>query len=167
MDAASAALEVAPVRTMADLLEFMVACTVLTRNGDGDIGVTRYALNPHAALPAEVLPLSNDQKAAEDALRWSHLYEPIAQQIIGLFKPGESGQVDVIRTSLQSLAERLGADTETARAGLGELLQEPDFTSNCNPERILDHQIFEVRVDWPTFRQTRLPMRLTGPSSSE
>jgi uncharacterized protein DUF6042 len=116
MDAASAALGVAPVRTMADLLEFIVVCTVLTAAGEQ--GQRRYALNPQAALPAEVLPLAGDDQAAEDQARWQRNHEPAAQGIIGPFRLGDTGRPDVMRANLRALATVLGINTETARAML-------------------------------------------------
>ncbi len=165
MDAASADLGLAPVRTMADVLEFMVACTVLTCAADG--GSTRYALNPRAALPTEVLTFSDGERAAEDNLRWSQLHTPVAQDIMGLFEPDDPGRIHVINTSLRLLATELDADIETVRAGLAVLLQEPDFTASRDPERIPDHEMFEIRVDWSTFIRTRISVRLCGLDDGE
>ena len=110
MDADSAALGVAPVRTMADLLEFMVACTVVTAAGEHN--QTRYVLNPQALPPAEVLPRSGDgQPASDQACGWRQ-HELPAQDTIGLLTPGDTGRADILRANLRALAHVLDLGTE-------------------------------------------------------
>jgi hypothetical protein len=53
-DTYSWALGVEPVRTMGQVLDYMVACGVMIVRDDGDEPV--YELNPEAALPSEVFP---------------------------------------------------------------------------------------------------------------
>ena len=161
VDAAAESMGVQPVRTLFDALEYMVACNVVTRSiADGE---TWFALNPGAPLPTEVLPMTADEQAAEDSLRWRHLNEPHVQDIIGLFHPGDADPPTMRRTSLQKLARELRLDVETTRIALACLLQDPDFTASRNPETVLDHEVFEIRVDWETFNRTRFSVRFTMP----
>jgi hypothetical protein len=110
MDADCAALGVAPVRTMADLLEFMVACTVVTAAGEH--GQTRYALNPQAPRPAEVLPHSGSDQAASDQARRRRQHELAAQDTTEPLAPGGTGRADVLRANLLALARVLDLGTE-------------------------------------------------------
>lgn len=112
MDRVSAALGVAPVRTMADLLEFMVACTVLTASAQH--GQRRYALNPQAPPPAEGLPPSGDDPAAGQA-RGRRPHQSAPQGTTGPSWPGDTGQDGVMRANLRALAHVLGIDTDAAR----------------------------------------------------
>jgi hypothetical protein len=148
------ALGVPPVHTMGDLLEFMVACTLLACYDDGIM--RRYALNPRAALPGEVLPLSADKRAEEDELRWHFLHQPTAKVIIALFQPDAEHRPNVKRTSLRQLARELNVDVETTRAGLTTLLSEGDFSTNQDPERVPENETIEISVDWEKFTQIRL-----------
>ena len=158
MDGYSVALSVAPVRTMGDLLDFMVACGVLAEQGTPD--ETRYEINPAAPLPSEVLPLSNEERAAEDRRRWADLHEPTAQKIIELFHDDEDEpNAERRRTSLQRLAREIGTDVESARAGVLNLLQDGDFTATVDVERAAEHKVFELVVDWDRFHATRIQLR--------
>jgi hypothetical protein len=148
------ALGLPPVQTMGDLLEFMVACTLLTCTEDGP--VRRYAFNPHAVLPGEVLPLSESKQAEEDALRWRFLHEPTAHAIIELFHPDSDYRPDAKQTSLRQLARELDIDIETARAGLATLLMDGEFTASHDPERTAEDECIEITVDWVKYHQTRL-----------
>lgn len=84
-DVYSQALGIAPVRTMADVLQYMIACGVVIERTKGEDVV--YDLNPDGELPAEVLPLSDEDRAKEDSLRWQDVHEATAQSIIRLFDP--------------------------------------------------------------------------------
>jgi hypothetical protein len=114
---------------MGELVDFMVACRVLSTSGSGN--ETRYEINPAAPLPSEVLPLSDEERADEDRRRWAELHEPAAQKIIGLFHEGEAN-TERRQTSLQRLAREIGMDVESARAGVLNLLQDGDFTATVN-----------------------------------
>jgi hypothetical protein len=164
LDRYSQRLGLAPVRTIGDLLELMVACRLLTRTGEGAEAVLDF--NPAAPLPAEVLPLTAEERAKEDQLRWRSAYEPIAGSIIGLFEPDAEVRPDRLRTSLQRLARQLEVDAESARAGVLLLLEDGDFTANRDVERLAEHQVFELAVDWETFDRDRMHFRLTAPGSA-
>lgn len=89
-------------------------------------------------------------------MRWRELYEPVAQDIIRLFKPDSDLPLEVMRTSLQRLARELGIDIDTARAGLAVLVGEPDFSANRDPELIAEHAVIEISVDWEVFAEHRI-----------
>ena len=82
----------------------MSACGVVLRQ-QSSAEVT-YELNPNVALPAEVLPLSEEAKRREDELRWVGLHESTAQEIIRLFDPDGEHPLGYKRTSLQTSGPR-------------------------------------------------------------
>lgn len=165
MDAYSTALGVAPVRTLGDLLDFMVACGLVLRQEAG--GDEYYSINASARLPTEVLQMSASDREEEERLRWHLLHEPTAQEIISLFQPDSDTPIDVMQTSLQRLARKLSADVESARAGLAVLLEGPDFTASVTAETAPEHQVFEIRVDWAVFQKTRISIVADhGPDST-
>jgi hypothetical protein len=157
MDRYSAALGVNPVRTMHDLREFMLVCGLWT-SADGPEGI-RYDLNPAAPLPGEVLPLTDEERAEEDQRRWAQLHDPASQQIIRLFHDSnDEPSRDELRTSLQRLARAIGMEVESARAGVVNLLRAGDFRANLDVERVVEHKVFELTVDWERFRSSRIPV---------
>lgn len=161
IDSYATSLGLRPPRTIADLLEYMQACGFLRTDGAGEDLV--YEMNPEVRLPTETLRLDETTRRREDEIRWRMLVEPIAQKMIGLFHPDDEERLDVKRTSLQRLARELDVDVETARAGLSGLLQSPDFTTTADPERVLEHQVFEIHVNWEIFADTRIGIRLALP----
>ncbi|MDQ3150450.1 MAG: DUF6042 family protein [Actinomycetota bacterium] len=144
-DAYSAGLGLGPVRTMGELLQYLIACGVLAEQRDGE--KVMYDLNPDVALPSEVLPLSNEDRATEDTLRWRDVHEATAQSIITLFDPDGDDPPEWKRTSLQRLARELDSDVESVRAGVLNLLNEGDFNTTINVEQAAPHQVFELVVD--------------------
>jgi hypothetical protein len=154
LDGYAVALGVAPVRTMGNVLDFMAACGVLTITGPGEDGL--FNLNPHASLPSEALPIAPEQRRHEDRMRWAPLHAPTVQAITDMFDPDAEQPATVRRTNLERLAQELGTDTETVRAGLVCLLEQPDFTASADIERVREHQVFEITVDWDTFARTRI-----------
>jgi hypothetical protein len=136
-DGYARALGLEPVGTMGGVLDYMLAAgVVVQRQEDGRVV---YALNPDVGLPSEVLPLSEEDRAAEDSLRWRDVHESTAQAIIRLFQPDGEEPLDRKRTSLTRLARELDSDFESARAGVLNLLQEGDFTATIEsrtPRRI-------------------------------
>ena len=165
IDGYSQHLGVAQVRTLADVLELMVACRVLTRTGDAGGAVVDFAFD--APLPAKVLPLSAEEREKEDRLRWRSAYEPVAGSIIGLFDPDAQDRPAQLRTSLQRLARQLDVDAQTARAAALLLLDDGDFTANRDLERIAEHQVFELAADWERFDRERMSVRLAMPEAAE
>ena len=147
----SEALGVAPVRTMGDLLTFMLAAGVVVVVDDA--GVERLTINPAAPLPGEVLPLSDETREREDRIRWEGLHERTAQLIIRQFRPDDEDRLTVVTTSMQRLGRQLGVDIEGARAGLAVLLETGDFTASGEPETVAEHAVFEIRVDWALIRR--------------
>lgn len=110
LDRHAAFFDLAPVRTLGELVELMVACRVLVVDAAG-----RYDLNSAAPLPCEVLPLDADESSREDRLRWSDLHEPTAQAIIRLFRPDAAQPLARLRSSLRQLAGQVEADVESVR----------------------------------------------------
>lgn len=159
-DAYSTALGTSPVRTMGDVLDYMIACGVIIERLDGN--KTVYDLNPGAALPGEVLPLSETDLAAEDHLRWRDTHESTAQPIIALFRPEEQQQVERKKTSLERLARELDSDVESVRAGVLNLLADSDFTATIDVERAEPHKVFELVVDWELFNTNRISLHLAS-----
>jgi len=153
LDRWSLELEVGPVRTLHDLLEFMIAARVLSKVGASDEAVLQ--LNSSAPLPSEVLSLSDHDRRVDDELRWQRLHEPAAQAVIDLFDP-DGTATTTLRTSLQRLSRQIGMDTESVRAGILNLLQNDDFTATVDIERLLEHQVFELMVDWEKFSRSRI-----------
>lgn len=153
VDSYATALGVRPPRTVGDLVEFLVACQLLITGGAGH---TRYGLNPHPPLPAEVLPLTAEQRAAEDNLRWKLRYEPVAQQIIGLFQPNSDQPRDSLRTTLQRLARgarrrcRHRACRAHSAAGRPRLQRQPRSRTATRARNI------EITADWEVFATTRI-----------
>jgi hypothetical protein len=154
-DRYASTLGVPPVRTMADMITFMVACRLLvtTTNDEGQLC---YEINPTPPLPHEVLPLDTEERDAEDDMRWDWIHEPTAQKIISLFTPDAPERPTSKRTSLQRLARELDSDTETARAGLVSLLQSSEFTATRAPETLTEFQVFDIHVDWEIFSANRI-----------
>lgn len=157
-DVYSQALGIAPVRTMADVLQYMIACGVVIERTESEDVV--YDLNPDVELPAEVLPLSDEDRAKEDSLRWQDVHEATAQSIIRLFDPDSEDRPERKRTSLTRLAREFDSDFESVRAGVLNLLDEGDFTTTIDIEDAAPHQVFELVVDWERFAATRIGLRL-------
>ena len=161
-DRYAAALGVAPVRTLGELVDLMVAARVLLVDEGG-----RYAINPAAPLPAEVLPLSAEEATTQDQMRWHDLHHATAQALIRLFDPDAQSR-DRLRTSLQKLARQVDAEVESVRAAVVTLLDEGDFTASLDVAIIREHQVFELAVDWDRFASTRISIRTasTGPAQN-
>jgi len=165
-DAYGAALGLGPVRTMGELLEYLVACGMLLEQQHDGNGVT-YDLNPDVPLPSEVLPLSDADRANEDALRWQDVHESTAQSIIALFDPDDVDRPDRKVTSLQRLARELDSDIESVRAGVLNLLKEGDFSATIELDEATPHQVFELVIDWECFAENRISLRVVGSPSAE
>lgn len=153
VDGWSRELGVEPVRTLRDLLEFLLAAGVLSTSGAGDAALIQ--LSESAPLPGEVLSMSDDERRADDDMRWQRLHEPAAQALIDLFVP-DGTATTTLRTSLQRLARHLDLAVESVRAGVLNLLNDGDFSASADVERLLDHQTFELTIDWERFRSSRI-----------
>lgn len=164
-DSYAQALGVEPVRTMAGVLDYMLAAGVVIERQDGEHAV--LDLNPEVALPSEVLPLSDEDRAKEDSLRWRDVHESTAQAIIRSFKPDDEEPLDRKKTSLTRLARELDSDFESARAGVLNLLAEGDFTASIDVENATPHQVFELVVDWERFYQNRISLHFVGARGNE
>lgn len=155
LDLYADAVAVSPVRTLGDLLRFMIACGVLVQNDGGVID-----LNPDARLPAEVLPLTPRRQADEDELRWRDLHESTSYRIIELFSP-QDDRLDSLRVSLQTLAASASVDPESVRAAIGNLLGVGDFSTSVDVDRLEIDETFELSVDWDLFDTKRIGVRIS------
>ncbi len=135
----------------------MIACGVVIGRTEGEDVV--YDLNPDVELPAEVLPLSDEDRAEEDSLRWQDVHEATAQSIIRLFDPDGEDRPERKRTSLTRLARELDSDFESVRAGVLNLLDVGDFTTTIDVEDAAPNQVFELVVDGERFAATRISLR--------
>ncbi|WP_424184539.1 DUF6042 family protein [Actinokineospora sp. G85] len=154
VDRYATALGVPCPRTLDDVLDYLTACTVLlaTTRHSG----THFEINPWAMLPAEVLPLTAEQSAEEDALRWIGLHRPVVRKLIALFGPYTDRPLDVVRTNITALARDLAVPRESARAAVTILAEQPDFAVGADPERVPDVEEFDIRIDWANFVEYRL-----------
>mgnify|MGYP001367664163 CR=1 FL=1 len=127
--------------SMGDLLNLMLALGLATWSADdGDPPVVR-TVDP-LPLPAERLPLTPEEAAREDDLRWRALTQPVAERIAALLA-GE--QVDVLVTSLERLAVRLGCDPDDVRQGLAGLVDaDGGLEASRPPEALLPGESFEL-----------------------
>ncbi len=139
------------VRTNADLLELMRRLGVIERMEEH--GMVRWRSADPLPLPDERLPLSPREAAEEDALRWERIHYDNAQSIIRVFVDDD---LDVLATTLADLAERLELPVESVREAILGLLGEGDFTASVDIERVEAGHLFEVRVDWDRFADTRI-----------
>lgn len=142
--------------TLGGLLELLVACEVILRGEDG-----RYRFNADAPLPGEALPLSPEEAATQDEMRWERIHEPVAQAIIKMFRP-EGEDVDQLLTDLGQLSSHLGKDAEDARSAIQVLLANGDFAASVDVETVEMHQSFVLRVDWEKFHASRISVRFGG-----
>jgi hypothetical protein len=139
------------VRTNSDLAELMRRIGVLQRiEENGDVS---WRISDPMPLPSERLPLSAEQTAAEDSVRWQRVHYENAHAIIGLFWKGE---LDSLSTSLAGLAVRLDIDELSSREAVLALLADGDFTATADIERLPATTPFELRVDWEKFDESRI-----------
>ncbi|POH66022.1 MULTISPECIES: DUF6042 family protein [Cryobacterium] len=157
----SSHLGLAAIRTLADLLDFMTAAQV-TVLADG-----QYSINPAAPLPEEVLPLTEPRRETEAQLRWNQLHQEMSQQTISLFKPEQPYSVNSLSTTINELAQKLGADPQSIREALVILIDEGDFTITRDPLRAAADDPFNVNVNWEAFYVSRLPVRFNNPPSED
>lgn len=148
------ALEVPEVHTLRDLLEFFVAAGVVLERPTGEL-----ALNPHAPLPAEALPLDEEEAALQDEMRWARLHERLAQQVIGLFRPNEHVRARALQASLDQYAAQLNEDRESIRAAIEHLISEGDFAADVDLTTIPGDETFQLSVDWAQFARSRISVR--------
>jgi hypothetical protein len=139
------------VRTNADLIELMRRLGVIERMEEE--GEVRWRSADPLPLPGERLPLSPEEAAEEDELRWERIHYDNAQSIIRLFVDED---LDVLSTTLADLAQRLELPVESVREAILVLLGEGDFTASVDVERIDARRPLELRVDWDRFADTRI-----------
>jgi hypothetical protein len=139
------------VTTNADLIELMRRLGVIERTEDE--GAVRWRSADPLPLPAERLPLSPQEVADEDVMRWERIHYDNAQSIIRLFVDDD---LDVLATTLADLGQRLELPVESVREAILVLLGEGDFTASVDVERIDARRPLELRVDWDRFAVTRI-----------
>jgi hypothetical protein len=139
------------VSTNAHLIEFMRRLGVIERTvAEGEV---RWRSADPLPLPGERLPLTHEEVAEEDEMRWERIHYDNAQSIIRLFVDDE---LDVLSTTLANLAERLELPVASVREAILVLLEERDFAASVDVERIDDREALELRVDWDRFADTRI-----------
>lgn len=153
VDGYARGLGVVEPRTVGDVLDYLVACRVVT--GFVENRRARFRLNPRAPLPAEVLDLPAEVVTAEDELRWLALHRPVVRGLIDLFGAHGDDPVDVLHTSLGELAGALRVEVETVRAAVVILGEQPDFEVGPDPERLLPGDPVRIAVDWANFLDFR------------
>ncbi|MEU8195226.1 DUF6042 family protein [Microbispora amethystogenes] len=156
LDEVAQQLGVAPLVTMRDVLNYMVACRVLLASTED--GVTRYAVNPAPPLPTEVLAMTPEEIAKDDRIRWTHMYEEPSYRIIDLFEP-DGAQHESLKTSLEKLARKIEKDPETARQAVLWLIEQGDFSANIDVATAEIHRVFQLHVDWDKFFASRISIR--------
>lgn len=150
-DRLSAMLGVPPLRSLDQVLHFMLAANLLIERDDGSIWI-----DPLAPLPEEVLDLADSEQQLQAHLRWRTLFDPLGDRIIGLFEPDALNPAVLLMTSLQQLGNELEADPESVRAAILGLLEDGDFSSDADIARTSTNTAFELRVDWDRFNRSRI-----------
>lgn len=150
-------LGVAPVSTFQNLLAFLVAAKVLNLK-DGS-----YSINPVSPLPGEVLPLSPDDQAHEDKLRWDRLHEATANKIIELFRPDDIAPADQLVSDLRSISAQIEEPAESVREAIGQLVDSGDFDLDENINEVASNRQITLRVDWESFFSNRISIRHARP----
>jgi Family of unknown function (DUF6042) len=146
-----------PVRTCRDVLELMVAAGILHRVAED--GEVRFRPAWPLPLAEDVFPVTPEERAEDDAIRWRHLHEGTAQDIIRLFKPDDEQPRDRLTTSLERLGRTMNLDPDSVREGIVLLLEHGDFSANIDIARAPRHKVFSLAVDWERFAATRIGIR--------
>ncbi|HZE41448.1 MAG TPA: DUF6042 family protein [Stackebrandtia sp.] len=104
-------------RTVRDIAELGVRLGLYRRSMRGRL--TRWRVPRALPFPAEVLPMSERERRAEDEHRWYLAGSRPAARIAGLLL--DEGEAARTVTSVGCLAARLGCEPETVRRGLAHL----------------------------------------------
>ena len=156
------------VRTAEQVLDLMITLGLVAVDNTGEAEALRLATNP--PLPTEVLPLTPEQRAAEDKLRWQSRYDALSQRVLRLFLDESSqglGRV-ALPTSLDRLASAVEWDPEDVRHAVQVLIDEGDFSARrqgatIDIERLVPHQRFDLIVDPDRFYANRFSVQLNRP----
>ena len=162
VDGYARGLGLGPVRTAADALAYLLAARVVVAQGEqeGAPEQVRYALNPSAPAPGEVLAISEEERATEERIAWRRPYERAAQDILATFDSRIPGPTQSRKTTLERLGREIGADAQAARGGVMCLLIDGDFTATIDVEHAKSHKVFELVVDWAVYATVRAVPRL-------
>jgi len=116
-------------------------------------------------LPSERLDLTNEERAHEDRIRWGDLHKETAQDIIRIFDPDADRTTGctTFQFTLSSLGDRLGKPVESVREGLLSLLEEGDFNTAADLERLDVDEPFDLAVDWRAFAENRISIVAGSP----
>lgn len=145
------------VETNADLVELMRTLGIFERVDDDEV---RWRIGQPLPLPDERIPMTADERAREDGLRWRQVHERNAQAVIRLFVNDE---LDAITESLQGFGERLEMPPESVREAIANLLEAGDFSTAVDVSRIAVDESFELAIDWDAFAEKRIEIRLASP----
>lgn len=148
--------------TARELAHLMADLGIFVRSEDGQ----RWRCPHPLPLPQEVLPLPDELVKELDQWRWRHTVEPYAQAII-VYVIETLNSPDEFATTLQRLAQAIELDIESVRQGLTRL-GEDEFSfvrdgQPVDPETLLEHARFMVRIDWKRFNENRFQIRLAEP----
>jgi hypothetical protein len=161
LEAYSSHLGLPSVRTLADLLDFMTAASVLL------LAHGEYSINPFAPLPEDVFPLSETRREAEAHLRWGQLHQDLAQRIIALFNPGGLYSVNSLSTTIDGLAQSLQAHPRSIREALVVLVDDKDFTVTGDLLHIAADERLNIDVNWEAFYESRFSVRFNEPPAED
>lgn len=166
-DVLTTRMGLAPVRTAEQVLDLMVAVGLVQAEARGDEEVLRLAADP--PLPTEALPMTPEEGAAEDRVRWQSRYARLSQAVLRQFLDEDGA---IAQTSLPSSLDRLAAatasDPEDVRHAVLVLLDEGDFAAlrhgrPVDVERLESHQRFDLVLDPERFYADRLSIQLNSP----
>ncbi|PWR07359.1 hypothetical protein DKT69_34910 [Micromonospora sicca] len=167
-DEVTTSLGIHPVRTAEQVLDLMITLGLIEVEAADEGEALRLAANP--PLPTEVLPLSPEQRAEEDRLRWRSRYGALSQRVLRLFIHDASGGLSrvTLPTSLDRLATAIGSDAEDVRHAVQVLIDEGDFSAQrqgapVDAERLVPHQRFDLVVDPSRFYADRISVQLNRP----
>lgn len=161
VDGYARGLGLGPLRTAEDVLGYLLAARVVVAQGEeGAPEQVRYALNASVPAPGEVLVISEEERASEEAIAWRRPYERAAQDILFTFDSRIPGTTQSRKTTLERLGREIGADAEAARGGVMCLLVDGDFTATIDVEHAESHKVFELIVDWAVYATVRAVPRL-------
>lgn len=159
VERAARALGVGPITTNRDCFEFLLNLGVIEA-AERD-GLMFYRTAFPLPVPGERIPMTQQERAEEDALRWRDLQGRNAQEIIRLFVERD---LTTFVSTLGELGHELAMDPEDVRHAILTLVAEGDLSASQGIERLgADHQ-FELTVDWNSFDEERVCLGIKFPS---
>ena len=112
-DAIARRLGMTPLRSLADDARFLIRCGLVERTDDGETIQWRVAWP--VPLPEERLPLTPQERAQEDRIRWSALHHHATIAVVTWLTEHRHSEVT---TTLAQVAAACRLDVESARQAL-------------------------------------------------